>query len=123
MILLDTRTFLWAVADDQRLGPEARRVIATADVRYLSSISHVELAIRSANGSVRLPQDYERLLGAFGIESLPFTDEHATKVAVDREHGGTFDWMLLAQAAAEGLILVTADRALSTYDGTLDATR
>ena len=125
MILLDTHAFLWAIAGDKRLGPVARHAIASAEIRYASSISHVELAIKSAKGKVRLPLDYDQLLEALGIEELPFTNRHALKVRelVSREHGDPFDWMLLAQARAENLTLVTADRVLQTFDGTIDATK
>ncbi|MGH6991178.1 MAG: type II toxin-antitoxin system VapC family toxin, partial [Stellaceae bacterium] len=49
-------------------------------------------------------------------EVLPVTPSHVLEVeALPRLHGDPFDRMLVAQARAEPLRLVTADRQLAAY--------
>ncbi len=45
---------LWWVRDDRRLGREARRAIATADVVWVSAASGWEMAIKIAKGRLRV---------------------------------------------------------------------
>ena len=53
-LLLDTHAILWWVRDDRRLGREARRAIANADVVWVSAASGWEMAIKIAKGRLRV---------------------------------------------------------------------
>ena len=54
--------------------------------------------------------------GVAGMTLLPITATHAAMVdQLPRHHGNPFDRMLVAQALAEPLRLVTADKALAAY--------
>jgi PIN domain nuclease of toxin-antitoxin system len=56
-------------------------------------------------------------LDAAGIRLLPVALEHALGVeALPRHHRDPFDRLLIAQAMAHGLTIVTADHAFSLYD-------
>ena len=53
-----------------------------------------------------------------GYQELPMTADHTLVFAtLPRLHGDPFDRILLAQAISEGMVLLTSDRALSTYPG------
>jgi PIN domain nuclease of toxin-antitoxin system len=55
-------------------------------------------------------------LAAESFESLPVTAAHARRVALlPWHHRDPFDRMLAAQAQVEGLLLLTADRAMAAY--------
>lgn len=114
MILLDTHSLLWALADDPKLGPSARNLIATSSVRFVSAVTHAELTIKSMGGKLRIGEDFAARVSSAGFESLPLHERHVGGLrAFDTliKHG-PFDRLLLAQAKVDGLRFVTADRAL-----------
>lgn len=124
MILLDTHVVIWAAIDSPLLGPRTRRLISETPVRYVSSLSHVEIAMKRAQGKLPLPPDFSTRLSSDQLSELPFNDRHAAGVVniAGQVSGDPFDWMLLAQARVDSLTLVTADRNLLTFDNTVDAT-
>ena len=90
----------------------------------MSLVSLWELAIKHAKG--RLPHSPGAIamgVGGAGFRELDLGHRHIIKLQdVALPHGDPFDAMLCAQAASEGLTLLTADRVLldSDYD-TVDA--
>jgi PIN domain nuclease of toxin-antitoxin system len=115
-LLLDTHVFLWWRGEPTRLAPEVQDRIATADLVFVSSVSAWEAAIKIALGRLELPDTVEAGVLASGFEKLPVTFSHAERVAaLPHHHRDPFDRMLVAQAQAEGLTLVTHDRVLGDY--------
>jgi len=121
-LLLDTHVFLWSVTASRQLKAETRAYLAAAEAVYVSAASIWEIAIKSRLG--KIDGDPGALAGAIdpsGFQELPVTAAHA--VAVDRlpmHHTDPFDLLLIAQAFAEPLRLVTADRALAAYGGVVE---
>jgi PIN domain nuclease of toxin-antitoxin system len=120
-LLLDTHAFLWWIGDDARLSGPAREAIADPgnDVSF-SVASAWELAIKTAigrfeaDGGLRPFLDEHIQRNAFRV--LPVKLEHAVSVAsLPAHHRDPFDRLLVAQAATEGLILVTRDPQLAKY--------
>jgi PIN domain nuclease of toxin-antitoxin system len=119
-LLLDTHVVLWWRADVDRIARPAREAIASADMVFVSVASAWEIAIKQALGKVRLPESFARGIERSGFARLTITFEHAAAAAaLPRHHRDPFDRMLVAQAAAEGLKLVTADRVFSKYGADL----
>lgn len=115
-LLLDTHVVLWWQRDDRRLGREARRAIAGADVVWVSAVSGWEVTIKMALGRLRLDEPFRVLLAADDFTELPLTVAHAEAVAaLPAYHTDPFDRALLAQARVEGATLVSHDRALAPY--------
>ncbi len=117
-LLLDTHVWLWWQANDRRLGPRARDVIRDASEVRFSAASAWEIAIKTGLGKLRLPPDadIDGELKRVGFAALPVTVGHAALVrTLPPLHRDPFDRMLVAQALAEGLTLVTADTALQPY--------
>jgi len=116
-LLLDTHIFLWAVAGSASLKPAARRLIESADQVFVSAASIWEVAIKASLG--KSEADANELAAAIdpsGFIELPVTAAHAAGVAaLAAHHGDPFDRLLLAQAMAEPLRLVTADEVLARY--------
>jgi len=116
-LLLDTHVFLWWRADDKRLQSAARAAISRADLVYVSAASVWEAAIKMALGRLQLPDTIEAGVEDSGFEKLPIFFSHAeTAAALPGHHQDPFDRMLVAQAVAEGLTLVTHDRRIEPYD-------
>ena len=116
-LLLDTHVFLWWRGEPARLSAEVRSSIATADIVFVSAASAWEAAIKAALGRLELPDTIEAGVLASGFEKLLITFAHAEQAAgLPPHHRDPFDRMLVAQACAEGLTLVTHDRLLEPYD-------
>ncbi len=115
-LLLDTHVVLWWQTDDPRLGREARRAIATAEVVWVSAVSGWEVAIKSALGRIRLDEKFHLTVRADDFSELPVSLVHADRVAeLPVHHADPFDRLLIAQAQIEGATLVTHDRAIEPY--------
>ncbi len=115
-LLLDTNVFLWWRADDRRLSEASRTAIAGAEAVFVSAATAWEAAIKAALGRLVYPDTIEAGVEASGFEKLGITLAHAERAgALPRHHADPFDRMLVAQALAEGLTLVTNDRTLRRY--------
>lgn len=117
-LLLDSHVVVWWSLYPSRLRNSTRDAIASADNEvFLSAASVWELNLKIARQKLALPADYAARLIADGLEELPVTIDHATRTAaLPALHGDPFDRLLIAQALAEGLMLVTSDREICRYD-------
>jgi PIN domain nuclease of toxin-antitoxin system len=116
-LLLDTHVFLWWRGEPSKLSSAARSRIASADLVFVSVASAWEAAIKTSLGRLELPDTVEAGVLASGFEKLLITFSHAEQAAsLPQHHRDPFDRMLVAQARAEGLTLVTHDRLLEPYD-------
>src|SRR5947209_2262693 len=124
-LLLDTHVWLWWQADDARLGRGARKAIASAPEVRFSVVSAWEIAIKSSLGKLALPRGFDvaEEVERDGFLPLAVEMEHAAGVLrLPSRHRDPFDRMLISQAIAEGLTLVTGDPQLDSYGvGLLDA--
>jgi len=116
-LLLDTHTLLWWLANEPRLGTEAKNIIAdTRNTVFVSAATGWEISIKKASGKLEAPDDLDSLVGMEGFEHLPITFFHGEQAgALPRHHKDPFDRMLIAQAQAEGLVIVTNDKIIPRY--------
>lgn len=116
-LLLDTHALLWCLGAPERLRPETRARIEAAETTvFVSAVSAWEMEIKSALGKLRAPDDLEGQLRAKRFVELPVHIRHVrTLHTLAPLHRDPFDRMLAAQALADGLVLVTADRRLHAY--------
>lgn len=116
-LLLDSHTLLWWLDDSPRLGSRARAMIAGATSVAVSMASIWEIAIKAGLG--KLTVDLDELIdnvGRDGFELLPITAADCAAIArLPRHHGDPFDRMLIAQARARDLTLVSDDASLAAY--------
>lgn len=116
-LLLDTHVFLWWRGEPSRIASAVRSRIATADEVFVSVASAWEVAIKSALGRLDLPDSMEAGVLASGFEKLLITFAHAERVAaLPLHHRDPFDRMLIAQAQANDLTLVTHDHLFEPYE-------
>ncbi|WP_185972934.1 type II toxin-antitoxin system VapC family toxin [Aeromicrobium piscarium] len=127
MILLDTHVLLWVLRGEDRLGSNAAQSIATRHPAHYSSVSVMEMTIKAMQGRLEIPGGVCVVLDDVGLRQLPWVGEHAEAMGEFPELAGhdPFDRALVAQAAAEQLTFLTADRRLLALDRPwiLDATR
>lgn len=116
-LLLDTHIFLWAVAGNPLLKPAVRRVIESADQVFVSAASIWEVAIKARLAKIEAdPDELVAAIEASGFMELPVRAAHAAGVArLALHHSDPFDRLLVAQAIAEPLKLLTADALLAKY--------
>jgi PIN domain nuclease of toxin-antitoxin system len=116
-ILLDTHLFLWWLKDDPQLSKQARALITNADIAYVSSVSIWEAAIKIQLG--KLDANLNEIVEAIsneGFIELPLLAKQAAMLTqLPIIHRDPFDRMLLAQAIAEPLRLLTSDEILKKY--------
>ena len=116
-LLLDTHVLLWWLGDNKALGLDTRHVIGSPDNRvYVSAASIWEIAIKKSLGKLKAPDDFETIVEEEGFQALPISLFHAEQAgALPPLHRDPFDRMLIVQAQAEGLLLVSQDRRLMDY--------
>jgi PIN domain nuclease of toxin-antitoxin system len=125
-LLLDTHAWLWWLADDAALGARARECIAADEnVIYVSAASIWEIAIKKGLGKLEAPDGMDAIIEEEGFDSLPIELFHAEQVGtLPALHRDPFDRMLVAQAQAEGLAIITSDPVIPGYGiRTIDAGR
>ena len=116
-LLLDTHVVLWALAEPAKLTRPARTAMEEADNEvFVSVVSAWEIAIKRALGKLEAPPDLEAAIRMQGFEPLLMTFHHAVQSgSLPPHHRDPFDRMLIAQAQAEGLVLVTRDPGIPRY--------
>ena len=116
-LLLDTHVLLWALEDSQALNADARRSITdTRNEVFVSAASIWEMAIKRSQGKLRTPDNLADTVQEAGFAALPITLAHAEQAGMlPPHHRDPFDRMLVAQALAEGLVLVTDDAHIPKY--------
>ena len=120
-LLLDTVTFIWLVEGSSRLSAPARDlIIDSANDAYLSAASAWEIAIKNGLGRLPLRVPPEQFVveqrRRHRLDSLPITEEAALQVGkLPNLHRDPFDRLIVAQAIAEGMTVVTPDRLIKMY--------
>jgi PIN domain nuclease of toxin-antitoxin system len=119
--LLDTSVFLLGLWSLEKMNERAREILTGGSKElYLSAASAWEIAIKSAAGRLNLPEPAGRYVpgrvALLGLQSLPITQAHALSVSeLPLHHHDPFDRVLVAQARAEKMVLMTTDHVLSKY--------
>lgn len=121
-LLLDTHVLLWAITDDSRIKAVRKRLLAVDNEVYFSVVSLWEIAIKVSLG--KLQADAAQVRDAAlegGFAELPILGQHALHVGgLPWHHRDPFDRLLVAQAAAEPMRLLTADESLLVYGGQVE---
>lgn len=120
-ILLDTCAYLWIISGDRQLSETGRvHFRDPANEVYLSSVSVWEVMVKHALGRMPLPDAPERYLPLMrtrhGIAALPLEEGDVCFLGkLPPLHQDPFDRMLVCQALAHGLTLLTPDTMIRRY--------
>jgi len=118
--LLDTNVLIWALADPLRLDPATRALLQDTDNEiFFSAASIWEIAIKARLGRVDFdhkPGDVTQVARATGFLELPVRADAAVMVeTLPLHHRDPFDRLLVAQAIAGPMRLLTSDSGLAPY--------
>ncbi len=126
-ILLDTHVFLWWLDNQkhQLIGKTSKAFIADPlNEIYISVASLWEISIKKSLGALVTPNNLESVIEEKGFTALPISLFHAEQAGslpivshptTQKPHKDPFDRILIAQAQAEGMYLMSKDSAFSTY--------
>lgn len=119
--LLDTHSLLWWAANHPSLSDSARKLITPEKNTILVSAATAwEVSIKFRLGKLpsaaNLVSDFAGSLDRYGFETLPITLDHAVRAGLlPGPHRDPFDRMLIAQAIAENIPVISNDVAFDSY--------
>ena len=120
-LLLDTHAFLWWSEDNGRLSADARRAIEDdTNIVLISAASAWEIATKYWLGKLptaeALARDVPGAITSQGFAELSITVADAVRAgALPGPHRDPFDRMLIAQAQARDLVLVSNEALFDQY--------
>jgi len=117
-IIIDTHIFLWAISAPHKMNERKQAALKTAtNIIYLSSISIVELMIKSSLGKLQINFDPLEIAEQSGFELLDFSAQDAMALKdMPFHHKDPFDRMLIAQSNTRGFPMMTDDKKFHLYD-------
>jgi PIN domain nuclease of toxin-antitoxin system len=120
-VLVDTHTFLWDLLGDHRSSRLAKQILKSDEHElYFSLVSLWEFAIKIKTGKLNalgssvayLRDEMEN----YSMHLLPIRYEHILQFeTLPVHHSDPFDRLLIAQAIAESLPILTHDEKFSLY--------
>lgn len=121
-LLIDTHALIWFCDGSASLSATARAAMEDeANERFISHATPWEMAIKLSLGKLHLQVPYEVIfpgvLSANGLQLLPMRLEHYQQlISLPRHHGDPFDRLMIAQAQADALTVVTCDLNFAAYN-------
>jgi PIN domain nuclease of toxin-antitoxin system len=119
--LLDTHALLWWLSDEPALTKAARRIIADAkNLILVSAASAWEVATKVRLGKLPtaadLAADFTGYLEREGFQMLAISCDHAIRAGLlPGPHRDPFDRMLIAQAQAENIAILSNEVMFDAY--------
>ena len=118
--LLDTAPLLWSVLSPPRLSKAARQALETGrNELIVSVVSLLEVMIKAQKGALPIsdPASWlDRAVGELHARILPVQAAHVYALhTLPGIHRDPFDRLLVAQAAVDGLTLITSDTVVRSY--------
>ena len=116
--LIDTHVLLWLDQTPDRLSQRLLDLLRDpSNEVYCSAASLWEIAIKQSMGKLLMAGTLPDLLARSGLAELPVRARDADAVRhLPMHHRDPFARMLVAQAIAENLVLVTGDRQMLAYE-------
>lgn len=117
-LLLDTHVVLWWFGNLPIISAKAKEAISDpGNSVFVSTVVAWEVSIKKALGKLDAPDDFKAKMQMHRFEPLPIEIDHALAVVhLPHIHSDPFDRMLVAQARAEKLTIVTRDKNLPRYE-------
>jgi PIN domain nuclease of toxin-antitoxin system len=120
-VLLDTHTLIWWAIGDPKLSAKAHSILSSfeSDV-FVSAASAWEIATKVRLG--KLPgaevfaAEFPERVRKLGFRELTISIEHGQRAGLlPGDHKDPFDRMLIAQAQAENIPIVSNERIFDAY--------
>jgi PIN domain nuclease of toxin-antitoxin system len=119
--LLDTGVWIWSVSRVERLNSRSREILSSSKEEiYLSAATSWEVSIKMRLGKLHFPGSPAECVPAFAarqsLRLLPVNHNHALGVYdLPLHHRDPFDRLIISQALAEDMTILTADRIFRKY--------
>lgn len=120
-LLIDTHALIWFCEGSSSLSPAARAAMEDeTNERFIGHAVPWEMAIKLSLGKLQIQVDYDVIfpdvLDANGFQMLSASLEHYRRlITLERHLGDPFDRLMISQAKAEGLTIVTCDTHFPAY--------
>jgi PIN domain nuclease of toxin-antitoxin system len=114
--LLDSHILVWLRLEQKKVAGIAEFLASEDNDIFYSVVNPWELSIKEAKGQLRVPEKFFESFSTLGFACLPVEEEHIAALrTLPPLHHDPFDRMLVAQAAAEKMTLITSDKRLAAY--------
>ena len=121
--LLDTQVLIWTLMEPDRLSLVARSLIEDHSIaKHVSPVSFFEMSIKISIGKLSLKgvdiDDLPELLYERGVELIvvePFETVALRRLPLKKNHRDPFDRLLICQAIARNLTLISSDTKIAQY--------
>ena len=120
-LLLDTHALIWWLAGSERLSAGVRNAILDAsNDKLVSAATAWEVTTRHRLGKLPGADEFARNIASAiareGFAELPITVDDAARAGyLPGLHGAPFDRMLIAQAQARNLVLISNESMFDRY--------
>lgn len=121
MYLLDTNALLFFLYNSGKLSKKAADVIFHNDEKIsVSIVSMWEIAIKSSIGKLEIKSSISKIAETCEKEQfdmLPIKPFHLDEIGrLPMIHGDPFDRLIISQAIAEDLVIITKDGTIPLYN-------
>ena len=118
--LLDTHAFIWFINGDKTLPKNIKEIIANTDNDCFISVASIwEIAIKQSLNKLELKDNFSKIetfIEENDITLLPIEFDHLQKLLkLPFHHRDPFDRIIIAQALAEQITVITKDEAFAKY--------
>jgi len=119
-LLLDTHVIIWFITDDKKLPRKIDELIKDENNKCFVSIASLwELGVKYSLNRLDIKSSLREIFQIIedsGFETLPVIPEHIiVNSSLDFHHRDPFDRIIIAQAIAEKLTIVTKDELFEKY--------
>jgi PIN domain nuclease of toxin-antitoxin system len=116
-LILDAHIVIWLALDDPKLSIDMRETLSNELEPIGCSLAQLwEVEIKIASSRLPALPSFLKALNDFDIGLVPIEPADAIRAAhLPRHHGDPFDRMLIAQAQARQLTIVTHDKIFGSY--------
>ena len=118
-VLIDTQSFIWFFENNPRLPVSVRLFMERSDSLVVSIASFWEITIKASLGKLVIPENIAGMIDKAlvnGFKILPIEREHLIALStLDLIHRDPFDRIIIAQAIAENMPIVSSDDVFQQY--------
>jgi PIN domain nuclease of toxin-antitoxin system len=120
-VILDTCALLFLASGDRRLTRATRDRLSTAPLRWFCAISSFEIALKSRDGKLKLPEAADvwmkEIAKRYVLTELPIDSALCfAAAALPLHHRDPFDRFIVAGARRLNCPVVTVDATFALYD-------
>jgi PIN domain nuclease of toxin-antitoxin system len=116
-ILLDTHIVIWWYEDPKKISDDARKLIEDrANILFLSPVVLWEISIKRSLNKLKVPDSLIKK-AIHDLIEIPIMIRHTQMLGkLPLIHNDPFDRILISQAMADDLQLMTRDKQIAKYD-------